>query len=434
MVDKTLLQRTMAVGHEITPFGCCNFFDECTDELMTLSYSGTLGLLDWIGWAVSNVCHRSLEFITCVRPEMVGVVATEGNITDPCDDPHGFEIASCKLTTDDFARYGREGPVREIMKPEKYCVTSPRRRLDGSVINSEFEWDIRWALDVLLTDLRKDIITGNFSLGTHKLDGLERWVRTGYSCSALDSYVIDWNGNPMAGGNGITWNGHAIANTFDLIQVLLSVWRRIRTRTSWAAALQNQAPRVGDTIILLPTQLVDCLLDFYTCWAVCPTTANVLAALQTYEARNYRNSLLGGAFGYGKIFLDGFEIPLMAWDWNLQKSPTLADMYLLTRSWGSQRIWEAEHLSSEIAMAQLAQGNAQAGYFTMDGNRILGRTDTENLCRQSKIWIHPRTFCHAPWMQVRFQDVQCAGALGAVSADPLETSFFPLGSCEPSSC
>jgi len=428
-------QRTMTVGTTVTPFGCCNFFDHCTDELMSLHFSGALGLLDWMGWNVSDECLKVAEFITYVGPEgnMAGT-PTAGNITDPCSDPHGFEFCSCKLTTEDFGLYGRTGPVREIMKPRLYCATDPRRRLDGTLVTSEFEWDIRFAMDTLLMDLRRDAVTGNFASGTNQIDGLERWVRTGYDCESLDAVVVDWNGNPMTGGAGITWNGNAIGAAYDIIQVLLSGFRRIRQRASWARSLQNQTPNVGDVILVLPTHMIDCLLDFFTCWTVCPSSTNLTATLMTYEARTFRNSLLGGMFGFGQISLDGFTIPLLAWDWGLIKSPTLSDMYFLARSWGSQRVWECEHLSAQIGMQQLSEGNAQAGYFTLDGNRILGRTDTENLCRESKIWMFPRTFCRAPWMQIRFQDVQCAGVFGPLSPDPLDTSFVVEGSCSPGSC
>lgn len=39
MTDK-VLERTMTVSDAATPFGCCNFFDNCADGIMSLHYAG----------------------------------------------------------------------------------------------------------------------------------------------------------------------------------------------------------------------------------------------------------------------------------------------------------------------------------------------------------------------------------------------------------
>lgn len=97
---------------------------------------------------------------------------------------------------------------------------------------------------------------------------------------------------------------------------------------------------------------------------------------------------------------------------------------------GAFRIWEGEHISADVA----ARENPEDGYFSTDGGRMLWKVDFDNECRQMKGWIHPRLFCRAPWAQVRFQDVQCLTPGGFMSADPNDTSFYPLSSFVPSSC
>lgn len=67
-----LQQRQLVVSDGATPFGCCNFFDRCTDELLSLHFAGMLPLLDYMGFNVSDVCHKVIEFITYVRPESGG--------------------------------------------------------------------------------------------------------------------------------------------------------------------------------------------------------------------------------------------------------------------------------------------------------------------------------------------------------------------------
>jgi len=423
-------ERTLtAVDDTATPFGCCNYFDRCTDEVLTLHYRGSLGLLDWMGFEVSDECYRSIEFINFTRPEQSGGTCTAGHIGNPCDDPNGFEFGTCKLTVEDFGRYGRHGPVRTMMQPKLYCKTDPKRRLDGTLITDEREWDMRFAMDVLLDDIRRHMITGN-SATAGQFDGLQQWVATGYDCAMLDSIVIDWNSNPMTGGAGITWNGNAVAATWDFIDVLLAAYRRIRTRISWAATLSPQQLRRGDMILVMPSFMITCLLDFFTCWSVCAGSQYNEVNLQTYEARQFRTGLLSGLFGFGEITLDGFAIPLMAYDWELIGGPTRGDIYLLTGSVGSNRIWEGEHLSA----SQAASDFGGMGYFQTDGGRVLGKRDVTNECYQTKIWMHPRLFCRAPWAQVRFQDVACAGVVGPMSPDPCDTSFYPETSFSVAEC
>ena len=132
-------QQRMTLSGVVTPFGCCNFFDACTDDIMRLSYGGAFPLLDWMGFNVSDECYRTVEFMSFNQP---ADGTSAGYIADPCADPNGVETGFCKLTIEDFGRYGRMGPVRTIMKPERYCQTSPRRRLDGTIITSEQEWDM----------------------------------------------------------------------------------------------------------------------------------------------------------------------------------------------------------------------------------------------------------------------------------------------------
>jgi hypothetical protein len=155
-------------------------------------------------------------------------------------------------------------------------------------------------------------------------------------------------------------------------------------------------------IMVLPTDIIQCLLDFYTCWSVCDGSQYNEVALQSYEARNFRNGLLGGLFGHGQITLDGQIIPLLGYDWDLIKGPKTGDIYFLTGSVGNFRIWEGEHLSASVTVAE----NPEAGYFESDGGRMIWRIDTENLCRTMKGWIMPRLFNKAPWSQVRFMNVQ----------------------------
>lgn len=429
-------QRALTLDTTATPFGCCNFFDRCTDELMSLHFSGMLPLLDWMGFNVTDECYQVMEFIAWARPEYSGGNPTGGYISDPCADPNGIEYGSTKISVEGYGRYGRKGPTREIMKPTRYCATDPVRRLDGQVVTSESEWDLRFAVDQLLVDVQKHVITGNATTNG-QFDGLERWVRNGYTgpnAEMLDATVIDWNGNPMAGGAGITWNGAAIAATWAFMDVLLSTFRRLKQRISWARQLANQQWRLGDAVLVMPTFLTYCLLDYFTCWSVCDGGLYSPVNLQQMESRAFRDGLISSRpenmFGFGYITLDGVAIPLMAYDYELIKGPKTGDIYFLTRGIGGVDIWEGQHLSAASAASEYGDH----GYFTVDAGRILGKVDTENECTTLKAWMHPRLFCRAPWAQVRFQNVQCEVVGGPLSPDPEDTSFFPLTSFSVAEC
>jgi hypothetical protein len=386
-----------------------------------------------MGFNVTDTCLKKVNFINFVRPEQSQGSDTAGYMSDPCADPNGIEFGSCSLSLEDFGRYGRQGPVRDTFKPERYCEQSPRYMYDGSMITDERMWDMAFTMDTLLNDIRKDLITGN-NTTTGQFDGLQRWVRTGYDCPGLDSDVIDWNANYMRGGSGITLNGQATPSGNDIVDWLLYVHRNIKQRISQSPLLSNQQRQVGDTILVMPNFMVRCLLDFYTCWSVCPGAQYEEVVKDTRDMREFRLTLNGGLFGDGQISLDGESIPILAYDWNLINGPNRGDMYYLTGSIGNQRIWEGEHLSAAVAQQELTRDSGGRGYFSTDGGRVLGWQNVDSTCTRLNLMMRPRIWCMAPWAQVRFQNVACRQPGGPLSPDPADSSFYPHSSFNQATC
>ncbi|MCJ7761493.1 hypothetical protein MUP59_10215, partial [Candidatus Bathyarchaeota archaeon] len=361
----------LTVSSLATIYGCCGYFSACSDaDLMSLSMEGTSKFLDWIGWERTNVCNIVKNFITWVRPEPnISGNRSVGYLANACGDSNGVGWGSCDFTLTDWALLRRHGPVRNATRNDViYCERQPRYRLDGTPITDDAEYDMALVMEVITQDLKRMLIDGN-ALVDGQFDGLERLVKNGYtnskgvSCSSMDSLVVDWNGNDMDGGNGITINGNAIANTFDMVEVLLAVVRRIMDRIQLAPQLAKESMNVGDIVIVAPTHLIRCLLDAYTCWSVCPGQQYREANLNTYEARTFRNNLNGGMFGSGKIFLDQMEIPLIPYNWGLIKTPTLSDMYVLTGSVGSVKAISGQYND----LATTPSGYPEAGYTSTDG-------------------------------------------------------------------
>jgi len=421
-----------------TIYGCCGLFDLCGDQdLISLSLQGSDPFLDWLGWEKSQECVIKRNFIAWNRPEYgIQGTPTAGYLSDPCDDPSGVEFGVCDFTLTDYGRLRREGPVRDVtMNAVSYCETQPRYRLDGTVINDDREFDARVVAEVLLQDLRRQVVIGNAATGG-QFSGLENLVKTGYKnadgsdCGLMDSAVVDWNANGMGGGAGMTFNGNAINAGFNFVDVLLDVYRRLRQRLSWSPTLAAQPLSVGDIILVMPTHLVRCLLDHYTCWSVCEGTQYNEVALQSYEGRTFRNGLNGGMFNSGKIYLDGFEIPLIAYDWELIKGPTLGDVYMLTGQVGAVKTFMGQYNDMSLVPPAFPESN----YFYTDGGRFLGWIDRDETCVTQTMEIRPRLLCWAPWLQARFQNVRCETPTGPITADPVMTSFFPQTSFDIAAC
>lgn len=420
-----------------TIYGCCGLFDLCSDaDLMSLSFEGTNPFLDWIGWERTLECEIRKNFITWQRPEHSQGSPTGGYVSDPCADPNGIEWGECDFLLDDFARLRRGGPVRDITEVTglKLCEAQPRYRLDGTPITDDREYDMRVTLEVLMQDLKRMIVNGN-SATPGQFDGLQQLVNNAYvnssgrRCAIMDSLIVNWGGNDLSGGAGITLNGNAVGASFNFVDVLLYVYRVIKQRIGWAPALAAQPLSVGDIVLALPTQLARCLLDHYTCWSVCDGSQYNEVALQSFEARTFRNSLNGGLFGDGRIFLDGFEVPLLTYDWGLINSPTLFDAYLLTGSVGSIKTIQGQYLDMSGA------GQARSDRFAVtDGGRLLMWAEDDHTCEQRIIEMRPRILSWAPWANVRFQNVQCRQPGGPLSPDPTETSFFPESSFSVADC
>jgi len=305
-----------------SPTGRFGLFDRCTDQdVLSLSFQGSDMLMDWLGARLTNQYTVKRSFIAWQRAAYSSGSVTSGWVSDPCADPAGVDYGVCDFTLTDFARLRRGGPTRDATENEmNYCITQPRFRIDGSQIMNVDEYDAVLAMESILGDLRTMLINGN-SGTSGQFNGFQRLIKTGYTnsngdaCPLMDSQVINWNNNTFAGGSGITYNGGAVASTYSLIDALLFAYRTIKQRIMATPMLASQANRAGDVILVMPNYLTRCLLDAFACWSVCAGRQYNETNLNTYEARQFRNSLNGGMFGSGYITLDGDIIPLMSYDY-----------------------------------------------------------------------------------------------------------------------
>jgi hypothetical protein len=424
-----------------TIYGCCGLFDLCSDQdLMSLSFEGASKFLDWIGWQKTNVCRIQKNFVTWIRPENDGKGAsTPGWIQDPCGESNGVEWGTCDFSLDDFGLIRRHGPKRNATKMNmKYCEAQPRYRLDGTPITNDAEFDIRLTTEGIMQDLKHMIIDGNKST-EGQFDGIDSLIKTGYvsskgiHCRSMDSIIIDWNDHGMSGGSGITWNGKSVAASFNFIDVLMAVVRAIRKRIKLAPALNAQPLGVGDVIIVGPDIVLNCIKDAFTCWSVCGGDLNssFLVTLGTYEARRFRETLDGGPFGDGQITIDGFGIPLLAYEWGTIDAQGDSDVYILTGQIGNVRLINGQYND----LSQAPATYPEAAYSYTDGGRLLTWTEREKTCVYRETEMQPRLLMWAPWAEVRIEDVTCTMLGQPISPDPWspyypETSFS-VPYCDP---
>lgn len=395
-------------------------FDACGDnDLMSLSFTGVNPFLDWLGWQPTDVYRLVREYILFNRAAKVlpGGTASAGWLADPCADPNSIETEFCELVLSGFARLRRMGPTRDITKTAlNYCETSPRYRIDGSVITDDREYDLARAVEVLIQDLAGMVINGAAST-PGQFDGLENIVKSGYDCCWLDSILIDWNGNDMAGGAGMTWNGGAIPTTTNFVDLLMALVRRIRQRIRMVPTLAGRSLTEGDMILVMPGEFATCLLDQYTCWTVC---SGDMTQMQSFEARRFRDALNGGLYGAGQITIEGVVIPIMPFDYHLISGLSLFDAYLLTRGVGGRRWLYGQFNNMNPVAAKMAGGE----YSAIDGGRILTWNVEDHTCEERVAEMQPRLICEAPWAQVRISDVSCTTLAGPISVDPW-SEYFP---------
>ena len=426
--------RTMTVTDQPSFYECCGFLDLCTDrDLMSLSFAGAYPFLDWLNWSPTTVCEIKKWFLTWVRPDQTRGECSDGVISDPCGDAEGVEWGGCGFELRNFGRLRLKTPVRDITKGDlKLCVNQPLYRLDGSPITDMMEYDMSLILREIIMHLQRQLVTGHTTTpGDGYFDGLQQLIKTNYTdpsgrrCASMDSIVIEWNHNTLAGGAGITWNGAPVAATYDFVQVLTAVLRNIKQRISWSPALGGRQPQVGDIVLMMPTFLTSCLLDMYTCWSQC-----VNQTWTNREAQAFRNSLNGGLFGAGRIFIEGFEIPLAPFDFGTIQGPTTGDIYVLTGRVGGTRLIEGQYLDMRGVPARLPQ----ASYDVTDGGRLLTWTEWEKTCYKRYVEMQPRLLLWAPWAQARFENIVCNQPGPVLSPDPCATSYFPETSFHTEEC
>lgn len=415
-----------------TLYGPNSLFTLCTDDaLMALTLGGSNPLADWIGWTGTDVWRREVGLILYEAPEGTAAGSpTTAWVTNPCEDSEGVEWGSTDWSIEGFGHLRRHGPTREAGRIGlRLCERSPIYRLNGTRIENDLEYDMAVAARVLNQDFSRGLVEGN-GANPGQFHGLEALVATGYTDSQgrrvpmMDSIVIDWNGNGLNGGAGVTWNGQAVASTWNLVDVVMGAVRAVRRRMSMSPAMGNSPVAFGDMAIVGPQPVLEGILNAYVCWSVCEGTQYNETFLSVDGARELRQDLLdeGGNDYYAVISIDGQRIPLVAHEWGMINGSGLYDFYILTRQVAGQRLMYGEFNDMERVAATL-----EGDYESTDGGRFLTWPERDMTCLIRYTEMRPRLVIPAPWAQVRFMDVAYDTVGPMFAYDPISPYFDNAG-------
>lgn len=414
-----------------TMTGCCGLFDPCgNNDLLSFTLEGEK-FLDWLGWKANNECNQFVKMISYVGPAGTSTDTEATGAIDVCAAAPGVEFGTCEVLLPDKGRLARSGPVRDLTANNLVlCNSRPLFTKQGEQITDELMWSLTMAGIALKQDIKRMVVSGNPNT-TGNFAGLEALVNTGYkdahfgtACSAMDSYVLNWNSNVMT---------YQLNGTHVLVDYIIDIVRRIRTRAAWAN-LGGIAQ--GDMILMMPAYLRDALLDVFTFWSIQAGAQYAEINFSNYETRTFRNSLNGGLYGDGQIFIDGQAIPIITYDWHAmtQSAPRfIGDIYVLTRRIGNMPVFYGQYIDMNAPAAAFSNQAGYAHYKATDGGKFLTYWKTDETCTEATVLIRPNLYLSAPWAQARIQSVAAQRPLNPLSPDPT-SSYFVEGTLVPAAC
>jgi hypothetical protein len=418
-------------GQAVPMFGCCALWTQTGDsDLLSLTIPDE-PFMSWLGWQLNDECTQVVKLLTYMGPDGASLGTQATGAAAACDPAAGVEFGTCEVLLPDKGRIKRAGPVRDLTENNRKPYNGyPIFTKDGVAITDEIMWSLALAGTALKQDLMRMVVIGN-SATSNEFAGLQQLVNTGYKnmhdgslCPAMDSLVLDWDNHDMSWAK----NGRHV-----LVDYLIDIVRRIRLRASWSSLGRIER---GDMVLMMPSFLRDTLLDFFTCWSVCPGSQYNETNMNTFEARQFRQTLNGGQFNDGQIFVDGEPLPIIVYNYApfSQAAPYFTgDMYILTRKLQSVPILYGQYIDMAKPASRFAEEAGYGHYKSTDGGRFLTYWKTDNECIQSTVVMRPNLYLAAPWAQARITDINALRPLAPVVPDPT-SGYYVGGEIAPAYC
>lgn len=412
-------------------------FDTCEDgSLTSLTLAGGYSpLFDIFAPSFSNLDNIIRDYLTYIGPDgLAADTPTAGIIDNACGPTVGsYEMGACKYLCGGWTSLGRKGKTRDVTQLDmRYCARQPTVRLDGSPITDDVEFDIVAATSVMLHDMHRYALIGvgaqeGQSSGIRELITATVLDTEGEECVQLGSKIIDYNGQAMcsdAGASGVTINGVAVANGYQLLDYIEDWVRYVLKRIKMTPTLRGGRPLI---VALTAEELITCLISCYVCRTVCGS--NDLTLFKDNDDARMERSRLLQELANGAITLEfvGVPITFMPYDYEMTDPVTgFHRMEFLTVRVGSQKTFEM-HLKD---MRNVERRYPQR-YTSLDGGRLLLFNDFDVYCEQPLVRLDARWCTSAPYLQMSIIDVACTTIFGNLSPDPISTFFLGAGDLGP---
>lgn len=439
-MNKKIVQRDADPLTLGTPDGIYNqrLFDLCaSDSVIGLASLDSYNpALDAIGFVDSNVDTVHEHFLTWVAARYDGDAEayTSGVATDACAPGETVESGGCKFLLEDWTRLRRASDTRDMTNlGMKYCETQPMYTIAGQRIENDKMWDVVRLGKVILRDMHRQIILGDGGEAA-QTDGLVNLIQSTYTdpstnsrCDEMAGHVVNWGGQGMAitnGQTGATYNGTAIPDGYQLIDVVNSYVQMARRRVQMSSL--SGAPK---HIALIPTNFMQCLIDAYICYTVC---ANDITRMDTWEARSRREQLQAQIGVYGTITLtfSGTPITFFPWDYGLYNESTgTGQIMFLVPDVGNTPVIRIQQKNMQRVLTDANSMFRDDKYQATDMGRWLWWEDRDHTCYRIHVENQHRVYLRAPWLQMRITNVTCGNVgLENFSMDPQSPRYLiPTG-------
>lgn len=409
-------------------YGCGGLFGLCgPDDILGLTMVDD-PLVTWLGFEPDTICEKSVK--GWIYTDQAGTAAgsTSGYVYGgACDDPPTSEKGVCEFYIGDFGTLRACGEPVEVntlglRKCDKQPVyTVPIEGVGPVRIDNDLDLETINSALVVKHELSRLLVTGDKNVNG-QFDGLTNLVKEGYvsvqgeRCYSMDSVVVDWQNDTLAGA--VNGHGSIIAKVRDIV-------RRIKWRISTS---KLGMPGEGDMVLLMPHWMAWQFLDEWAWWSIRTGQQYNEVFRDNYTMRDFRDRFAVGLFGAGYITIDGVNLHIIPHDWQTvdQSAPYFcADIYVLTRAIGGRRVFTGQYIPADIG-ADAVNDVAGYRYFNVEpfqGGRALRWIKTDNACVQPCLLFRPRYYLETPWAQGVIQNVCVQTQFTPQSLDP-QSSYF----------
>ena len=412
-----------------TLYGTTGLFGLCgPDEILGLTMQDD-PLISWLGFFPERFHEKFIKGWTYTDVTGTASGSPSNVYGAPCDDPPVTEKGICEFSIGDFGSYRACGEgvdvsligSRKCDKQPTYTI--PLEGMGPVRIDNDLDLETINAGLGVKHEISRHVVIGDDTT-QYQFNGLQQLVKTGYVstkgelCTAMDSWVVDWANDTLAG---------AVNGFGNIIGVVKEMWRNIRWRIHQTGL---GMPREGDVVLVMPYWLSRPFLDEWAWYALKSGAQFEEVFRDNIATREFRDRFDTGLFNGGHITIDGFNIHIIEHDWlpiNQNAPNFCADIYMLVRAIGGRRVFTGQYIPADLGADAVA---AEAGYryFNIEpiqGGRGLKWLKYDNVCVSPCVLMRPRLYLETPWAQGKIENV-CVptGAFNPMSLNPQDNYFI----------